>query len=671
MCNTHGRRINNDRLVRSGSGYVGLHGPDFLHVGTPWFRGTDLRYGPDGGVYISDWCDLGECHDNDGVHRTSGRIFKVTYGKPKVPEIGDVAKLSDAELVQLQGHRNDWYVRAARRNLQERAAAGRDMKAVHAALLKMYDGERDVPRKLRALWALYVTGGLSEAWLLKQLGHESEHVRVWAVKLLVDDGRVSRAALALLVRLARDDASGLVRLFLASALQRLPADRRGDLAAALLAHDEDANDHNLPLMLWYGIEPLAVADPAQASAQAAHSRIPLVRRFIARRLTEDMEKAPAPINALLTATAESPVQLRDVLRGMSDALRGWRKAKAPAAWADVQAKLTTSSNKELRKLASELGVVFGDGRALAELRQTALSDAADGDARRAALKVLIDGRSPDLLPLLQKLAADRATAAVAMHGLAAFDDSGTPSLILRHYHLLRPGERPEAITTLASRPAYARALLQAMAGKQIPRGDMTAFHARQVRSFGDAHLTRQLGQVWGEVRETAKDRKEQIARYKSLLTGDHLQKADRAKGRLLFNQACATCHTLYGQGKAIAPDLTGANRDNLDYLLENIIDPSAVVAADFRMSVVALKDGRVLTGVVGEQTTRTLSVQTQTDRVKLERSEIEEVRPTALSLMPDGLLSSLTDAQVRDLIAYLMDRAQVPLPAAPPGRSGP
>src|SRR4029077_7679852 len=178
LCNTHGRRVNNDRLVRQGSGYTAVHNPDFLRVGTPWFRGTALVYGPDGGVYVSDWCDLGECHDHDGIHRTSGRIYKVTYGKPRPPEIADVSKLRDAELVKLQLHRNDWYVRAARRNLQERAAAGRDLKAAHAELHRMFGENPDVARKLRAMWALFVTGGADEPWLLRQLGHVSEHVRV-------------------------------------------------------------------------------------------------------------------------------------------------------------------------------------------------------------------------------------------------------------------------------------------------------------------------------------------------------------------------------------------------------------------------------------------------------------------------------------------------------------
>jgi putative membrane-bound dehydrogenase-like protein len=662
-CNTHGRRVNNDRLVRSGSGYVGMHNPDFLFANDPWFRGIDFRSGPDGGVFLSDWTDLGECHDHDGVHRTSGRIYKVTYGKPKAPQIKDVAKLSDAELVKLQLHRNDYYVRAARRNLQERAAAGKDMKAVHAELRKLFNNHPDVPRKLRALWALYVTGGADEAWLRGLLGHPSEHVRTWAVRLLVDVGEPGPEALKQFVRLAKGDPSGLVRLFLASALQRLPIARRAALAEALLSRAEDAADHNMPLMLWYGVEPLAGAEPLRAVELAACARIPLVRKYIARRLTEEVEKAPAPVSALLKRAGGGSAAFQlDVLQGMSEALRGWRKARPPEGWTAVRAKLAGSPDRRVRELTRDLGVVFGDGRALDELRRLAGDGSADAESRRAALRVLIAGRPPDLLPLLKRLIGDRATAGVAARGLAAYDAADTPQLILSNYAQLRPEDQPGAIDTLVSRPAYAKALLEAVAKGRLPRGAVSAFHARQIRSLGDDGLTKRLGQVWGEVRGTPAEKRKEIARYKALLTPAKLKGADLSAGRGLFNQHCASCHVLYGEGKQVGPDLTGSNRDNLDYLLENIVDPSAVVAADYRMSVVTLKSGRVLTGVVGEKTAKTLAVQTQTERVTLEQAEVEDVRPTPLSLMPDGLLAPLPEGQVRDLIAYLMHPRQVPLP---------
>src|SRR5262249_52407627 len=188
-----------------------------------------------------------------------------------------------------------------------------------------------------------------------------------------------------------------------------------------------------------------------------------VRRFIARRLTEDIEKAPGPVNALVkTMKGQTPFQL-EVLSGMSDALRGWRKARAPEAWAGLQKTLSASPSKQVRELGRDLSVVFGDGRALAELRQIALNSSADGEARRSALRVLIENRPKDLLPLLQKLVNDRATVAVAVGGLAAFDDPDTPKLILNHYHLLNPEDRPEAVNTLVSPPGYPAAPLTAAA----------------------------------------------------------------------------------------------------------------------------------------------------------------------------------------------------------------
>src|SRR5713101_2007998 len=155
MCNMHGNRINRDMLVRQGNSYVGKHAADFLRSDNPWFRGITLDYGPDGAVYVADWCDLGECHDDDGVHRSSGRIYKISHGKPPPVKGLNLAPKSDAELVRLQLHKNDWYVRHARRLLTERAWAGKPMADVHKALFKMFAENPDVTRKLRAMWALY------------------------------------------------------------------------------------------------------------------------------------------------------------------------------------------------------------------------------------------------------------------------------------------------------------------------------------------------------------------------------------------------------------------------------------------------------------------------------------------------------------------------------------
>jgi putative membrane-bound dehydrogenase-like protein len=285
LCNIHGSRVNQDVLERRGSGYVARHGKDFLLANDPWFRGLSLLYGPDGGVFVSDWNDTGECHNYDKVHSTSGRIYKVTYGKP-APVAVDLARLDDEHLVRLQSHRNDWWVGHARRLLQERAHAGKLNGKVRPLLLDMLNGRAEVTRKLRALWALHAVGGLDEKCLLGLLDGPEEAVRGWAVRLLLEDRRASEAVASKLAEMARKERSASVRLALASGLQRLPLGQRWPVAEGLAGRAEDAADANLPLMIWYGIEPLVPADPERAAALLARARIPLVRQYIARRIAE-------------------------------------------------------------------------------------------------------------------------------------------------------------------------------------------------------------------------------------------------------------------------------------------------------------------------------------------------------------------------------------------------
>jgi putative membrane-bound dehydrogenase-like protein len=659
MVNLHGLRINHDLLIRSGSGYVGRHTNDFLYFNDPWFRGIELLYGPDGGVFVADWCDIGECHEQDGVHRTSGRIYKVTYGTIESPLFDDLSQLTDTELVRLQLEKNDWYVRKARRLLQERAAAGRDLSAAHASLLKLFENQADTTRKLRALWSLATSGGANHDWLLKQLRHQNQYIRVWAIRFLTD-GDITNDAFREFVRMGRKDESAIVRLALASALQCLPPRERIELGTALLAHAEDAADHNLPLMLWYGIEPIAHDDPAALAGLLQKSRIPLIRKFIARRLTEEIERNPALPNALLEWAAEhgTTAEQIEVLEGMGLALRGWRKAPKPSSWDRVTSTFLQSHNPAVRERASELGAVFGDGRALTELRNVAMSDSADPSARRVALQTLIESRAPDLLPVILGLLSNRILARTAVQGLAIFNDPGLAHELVARYREFRGDVRPDVISTLASRVSFARVLLEAVAAGTIPRQDISAFHARQIHSLGDAELDQLLTRVWGEFRSSSQEKQQQMEALRARFSPERLKTADVKHGQQVFVKTCGVCHRLYGEGASIGPDLTGSGRKDLGYLLENILDPSAVVAADYKMSIIDLKDGRVLTGIVGEKRERTISVQTLNEKLTLERSEIEKIQSSSVSLMPEGLLDTLIDDEKRDLIGYLMTPSQ-------------
>jgi putative membrane-bound dehydrogenase-like protein len=662
--NLHGHRLNNDRLEREGAGYVGRHAADLFHVGDPWFRAVDLLYGPDGGVFVADWTDVGECHENDGVHRTSGRIYKVVHGQPKPVVKFDLSALDDAELIRLQSHSNDWFVRQSRRLLQERAAAGKLDPGTAPRLKALFAEAKDAPRRLRALWCLWAIDALDEISLLKCLADRDEHVRSWVVRLLVDRGEPSNAAIVALTQVAKLDFSGLVQLYVASALQRLPTSARWDIARALAWRDEFLDDRALPLMVWYGIEAAVPGEPGDAAALVETTKMPVVRRHIVRRLTAELDRQELAVGQIVESLARHPeAEYRlDVLQGMGDALRGWRKAKAPSAWARVAALLDRDADPAVRTKTRELAVVFGDGRAAAELKQIVKDGKADVENRRQALSTLVEAASPETLPLLQQLVGDRELGNVAIRGLSAYDASDTPQRILGVYGRLDPAGRAAAVDTLVSRAAWARGLLEAVEAGRVARRDVSAFHARQIQSFADTGLTALLVKAWGEARATDAQKQRQIVEFREALTSENLAQAKQSSGRASFQKLCANCHVLYGQGKGVGPDLTGSNRRNLEYLLENLLDPSASVAADFRMTVIALESGRVVTGVIVEQSERTITVQTQEARVTIDRSEIEEQRATVESLMPEGLLKDLTREQIRDLFGYLMSTEQAPLP---------
>ncbi len=663
--NLHGRRLNNDIPLRSGSGYSAKHGADLFFAEDAWFRGVELTGGPDGGVYVADWSDYGECHENDGVHRTSGRIYKMTYGTPKPSPIDNIAALPDRELAKLQLHKNDWFVRQSRLALQERAAAGRDLSEARAELLQMFEQQTDVTRKLRAMWALNVAGGIDQQWLLNRLNDPSEHIRVWAIRLLPDFVAPSDAVLKRLTEMAEKDPSGLVRLFLASTLQKIPPSRRGSLAKALLSHGEDSFDHNLPLMLWYGVEPIATGEPFEAIKLAEASQIPLVRQFIARRLAEEIERTMEPVNAMvqMAATNSPGVQL-DILTGFSEALRGWKTAPIPSAWPELRLAVQKQSDPQLKNRFLDLSVLFRDESTIEQLRHLAISGHVDMPSRKFALQTLIDHKTGNLGIVMKRVLNNQVLAPIAIRGLAAENDPDLTRLLLERYGEFDSPARLEAINALVARPASAEAVLDAIAAGKIKRTDMTAFHARQINSLKNPPLDKKLADIWGEMRTTPDDKKQAIAHYKTWLTSARVSAANPSRGRALFNTSCGLCHTLYGEGAKIGPDLTGSGRSNLDYLLENVVDPSAMVGADFRMSLISMKDGRVLNGIISSKTDRTITLQTLTEKVALERSDTEKIEDSKVSLMPEGLFDGMQETQIADLISYLMTQEQVPLPSA-------
>ncbi len=665
MNNIHGQRINMDVLVPQGSGYVGSHGPDLLLTGDRASQIVNMRYGPDGQVYVIDWYDMQACHSRDpAVHdRSNGRVYKVIYGQPEAARV-DLRALDNAQLVELTLHDNDWYVRHARRLLQERSAE----LSVDARHRLQDIAERDprTDRRLRGIWALHVTGGIPQECVDRLLSDSDPYVRAWTIQLSGDQESPAGAEwVRRLEAMARNDPSPVVRLYVASAAARLPLGDRWQIVEGLASHAEDTPDHNLPLMIWYAAEPLVEADPERALALSltAGDAMPLVREFMLRRIAGLRGSSSLAVLVDCLPNAADPAVQRAILDAMRASLRGQRNTAPPPKWSAVYDRLSQSDDPSIHLQADTLAALFGDARAAQALRKRVCDPAADVADRKQALETLLATRDERLADVLCRLLSDAPLRDAALRGLAHYDHPATPPAILAVYPQLTPSEKRSALATLCARGAYAEHLLDAIAEGDVAGADLTADLVRQLRNLNHPRIDDKLNHVWGTVRDPDEGKAHQIAAYRRMLSSRPLHVPDLSLGRWLFVRACQQCHTLFGVGGRVGPNLTGSNRAQLDYVLANLVDPSAVMAHEYRSEVIATSDGRVITGIVRAENTSSLTIQTENETLVLPVGDIVERKPSGKSMMPDDLLQHWSEREIRSLIAYLASPRQVPVRA--------
>ena len=658
--NVHGNRVNMDRLVRDASGYIGKHGDDLLLANDRWFRGINLRTAPDGSVYLIDWYDRNACHrmNPEIWDRTNGRVYNIAYGVPNRTSV-DLSKLSDSELTKLAWHKNDWFVRTSRRILQERAANNKlDLASVSDELDKLLQSD-DETRVLRALWLGHAINAWDTPKLQSFLNHPSVFVKSWAIQLLCETGKIDDSTLSQFIALANNKSiDPVVRLYLASALSRLKNDSVWGIAQALSMHPQDANDRNIPLVTWYGLEPLVAQNPTRAIELAKSSQIPLLTEYIIRRCAADEKGLESLMAQVRTWT---PEQQRSALEQISRSMEGRVNVPQPSSWRDAYETFAKSESEEVRELALRLAVAFGDQRAFPQLRELLANPKRPSAERLRALDILVKGRDKELAPTLYQVLDNEELQSPAIRALASVADNQTPERLLGIYSKLTKPAREDAIAALASRAPFAQKLLDAIEADKIARSDVHAFHVRQMVNLGDAPLLERINKSWGKVGTSNEEQKAAIEKYKGLLTKAFLAKADTSHGRTLFNKHCLACHQLFGAGEKVGPDLTGSNRADLNYILENLVAPNAVVGKDYQMTLLQLDDGRVLSGLITKETDSAVTLKTINDLVVVPKDEIDQRKLSELSLMPNGLLDPMPPEEIRDLVAYLASPSQVPL----------
>jgi len=644
-------------LEPKGSSFTGHFGGELMTTDDHSFRPIDCATGPDGSVFVADWYDQRATHvdPQDNWDRATGRIYKLEAQGTKPVKAFNLSKLSSKELLKLLADPNDWYARQARCLLAER----RDAKVISALHKNIFEAKND-RLALQSLWALYVSGGFDDTLATKLLNHPDHSIRTWTVRLLGETRRVSMSIHLQLVMLARTERSPIVRNQLACTAKRLSGDQGLEIIHGLLLHSEDTSDPQIPLLLWWAIEDKVSSDGFEVLdlfAEPKHWTLPIVHQHIlerlARRYASENDERGFVTCAGLLDMAPDQASVALLLQGVEKAFEGRGLTQVPPALEKSLTKLWNQGTPDLTliRFALRLGYAPASTQAL-----EIVSDRKAPETDRTSLiEILGQAGRTECVPVLENLlgpAEPKSIQTAALSALQRFTDPQIAGKVLALYPQMPSELRKSARSLLFSRPVWAREFLQAVEAGRIAANEVPVDQARQIALHRDAQLDRHVEKLWGKIRPEPEGVKR--ARIGGIVSILGQAKGEPARGRELFVKNCAVCHTLFGEGNTVGPELTGADRKNRDFLLTNLVDPSAYIRAEYVSYNAEMKDGRALNGLMVESTPTTVTLlDASNKRTVLNRTEIKELNDSAVSLMPEGLLDTLEPQQIRDLIAYL------------------
>jgi putative membrane-bound dehydrogenase-like protein len=665
-------RVMGSRLLRDTSTYRTEDLDPLVLTDDRWFRPVDTKVGPDGAIYLADWYDSRLTHvdPRDTWDREHGRIYRLeaAEGAKRVKPF-DLANLSNDELIETLKHPNKWHRQTALRlfyDRQDRSLAPR---------LRQLVAEHTGQFALECFWALNASGGFTDEVARQTLEHKDEFIRYWTVRLLGDRYPPARyssstrqprplpAALQQkLEALARREPEAQVRAQIASTAKRLPGVNALPILHESLLRAEDVDDKHIPLLTWWAIESKATSDRAALLALLKESslwRAPMFHRHITarlgRRYTAERTEENLQTAAQLLALAPGPESVDELVRGMEAGLQGDRVTTVPAALAQQVAEVwaTRPHTPTLVSFALRLNHAPAAGEAVRMLADTKTS-ATD---RKRLLELLSERRVEAAVPVITAMLKQEksdSTRLDLLNALARFHAPEVGQTILELFPGFSPKVRAAAITALSSRADWARALLELVDRGALNKEQVSVGNLLAIQKLGDPQTDKLLKKHWGNLRTSAAEKEQLIRNYRGLIT---TKGADVANGREVFRVACAQCHTLHGEGGKIGPDLTGYERDNLDFMLPAIVDPSLGIREEYTAFQLTTRDGQTFTGFIMEDTPQFVTLQDALGNVtKVARQDIQFLTASPTSLMPEGLLDALTPEQVRDLFAYLMKK---------------
>lgn len=649
-------------LSPRGSTFTSRHGGDVLRANDTWFAPTDVTVGPDGAIYVTDWHDQRTAHpDPDATwDRSNGRIFRIQAKGVKASAPVDLARLSDAQLIENLAGSNHWVVARSRRLLGERRHRSNEEPLRQLAL-----SARRPKARLEALWALHSSGGGSAEFADRLLSHSA--TRNWAVRILSESGDVSEPVALKLISLASAEGDVTLRSELASAAQRLPAAVGLRIVERLARRDEDANDPHMPLQLWWAVErhcageslPLALELFGGKEAWRFRMNREVILERLMRRYAAGGSRETFQGCAVLLESA-STLEQRQKLQTALELGLGERPI---ATWAEpdmASDRLAALIDSWLLKLPDDatlirIGARLGLPPALNRTLSMARDPAVPAVVRVSMLKLLGElagtERQAPLLEMLGQNLPDPILAAL-VETLGAYDDSDVAAELIRAYPQMGARLREKTRAVLFSRRAWAATLVEEYADGRFARDEVQLAELRRIYLHEDAGLNERVRKLWGSV--TGGTPEEKLAVVRRFRNDLNAGPGEAARGRLIFQRICAACHRLFGEGGEVGPDLTHANRSDRDHLLTSIVDPGAVIRKEHLSFNLETHDGQFISGRIVEQTASSVTLLNAANvRATVAQNRIASLQESTVSLMPEGLLQPLTPAELRDLFRYL------------------
>ncbi len=636
-----------------------------------WFRPVDTKVGPDGAIYLADWYDSRLTHvdPRDNWDRDHGRLYRLEAIGAKPVKPFDLAKLSSNELIGYFTNPNKWFRQTALRLLYDR----RDTALLPK--LRQLVAQNTGQLALEAFWAVNACGGFDDACALETLGHKDEFVRYWTIRLLGDRYPPARFSSSTaqpvplppvlqkkLEEFARKEAEPQVRVQLASSCKRLPGADALPVVRELLFRAEDADDKHIPLLIWWAIESKAVSDRDRLLAMLKETPLwqtPLFSRFIVSRLGQryTAERTEANFNtaAQLLVMAPTPRDVDELVKGMEAGLQGDRVKSVPAALQKQVAEVwdTRPHTPTVISFALRLNHAPAAGAAVQALAETKTSVG----ERRKLLELLAERRVEAAVPVITALLKKEKADSARLDLLNALQRFSTPEIAQTMLDLLPTMSakvRGAIFTALGTRADWARALLESVDRGQIKKEQLAIANVLAIQKLGDPGSDQLIKKHWGNLRPSPEEKEKRITAVRALLARGN---GDPKKGREAFTMLCATCHKLNGEGANIGPDLTGYERDNLDFMLPAIVDPSLGIREEYTAFNITTKDDQALTGLLVENNPKAVTLMDLTqNKITLAREDLKTLAASATSLMPEGLLDALNEQQVRDLFSYLTQK---------------